>query len=103
MTFTEHIVYWDVKPFDDWFEPSDAFTAQTGITHWAVSSESRSGIYRYILWIFLESGASGFGRDYRFVDESGDTYCLTCWTDGNHSLNYNSDKPNIVRVFAEDK
>jgi hypothetical protein len=37
--------------------------------------------------------------NYLFRDESQDEYSLNCYVTGNHYVQYNSDQPNIVKIF----
>ena len=38
------------------------------------------------------------GMSFRFMDQSGDTYWCSAPRNGNHYINYNSDKPSIIGV-----
>lgn len=66
-----------------------------------------TGITRYRLWA-VGSFPSRYELDftntilysYTFTDETGDRYQFNTWTTGNHSAQYNSEKPTIVFISS---
>ncbi|KAF7373062.1 hypothetical protein MSAN_00513900 [Mycena sanguinolenta] len=59
-------------------------------------SKSSSLFYDYALDVKLTN--TGWGADYTFYDASPDLYTLTAFTNGWHTVRYNSDNPTIVHV-----
>jgi len=93
----------DWKPvggrFDDvpWIEADLAITAM-GISQYKLfdAGPNTNHIWRYQLY-FINTEGSGF----YFTDESDDEYSCSTMIDGEHNIQYNSDKPTIVSVRAK--
>lgn len=96
-TATWYSVNWPVGD-DSWKDTEEFFKKKTGIYRYRLYEQSPPTIYQYALYISVIDGGSGWGRTYTFEDQEGDEYPLTVFTDGDHSVKYNSKAPRIKRV-----
>ncbi|KAF7373051.1 hypothetical protein MSAN_00512600 [Mycena sanguinolenta] len=61
--------------------------------------DSSSLLYDYALAVKLTN--TGWGADYVFYDATPDRYTLSAFTNGWHTVRYNSDDPRIVEVETD--
>lgn len=77
---------------ETWNNTSDEVKKTTGITRYRLLSPN--GFYRYRLeFTNVEN------YNYTFSDETGDTYGVNTWSNGDHSVRYDSQKPNDEPVL----
>jgi len=70
------------------------------LTAYALYEQSIPRIYTYALKVYLTQ--TGRGTTYTFEDQGGDEYSLTAFTDGKHSVDFNSRvQPSIRRVKTD--
>ncbi|KAJ7495065.1 hypothetical protein FB451DRAFT_1019738 [Mycena latifolia] len=69
------------------------------LTQYALYEQSQPRLYTYALDVYLTN--TGFGTTYVFKDQAGDEYLLTALTNGKHSLDFDSEEPNIGRVKTD--
>ncbi|KAF7360659.1 hypothetical protein MVEN_00797600 [Mycena venus] len=69
------------------------------LTKYALYENSQPRIYTYVLHVYLTN--TGWGTTYTFEDQEGDEYALTAFTNGQHSIDFNSDAPRIKRVKTD--
>ncbi|KAM0353632.1 hypothetical protein ACHAPU_001645 [Fusarium lateritium] len=83
-----------------WVDKNSDLYKTTGITMYAVQEAYYSYWYKYQISIKTDDPYS-----YTFYDEEGDSYDLAVWTPkmspDSHDVNYNSNRPKIVRVVGK--
>jgi len=85
---------------------SNCVVGNDGATIYGITLTKTAGIYDYRITVDGQ-GPSGFfsGSFYlAFTDQSGDTYYLSLYssTREQHTVDYNSDQPNIVKIWWSD-
>jgi hypothetical protein len=87
---------------------SDLSSCITGPGNGAVYSielQPDSGFYNYIITVIAQGPTGAFNSMYlHFTDETGDTYKLWLYSSRKqqHTVAYDSDKPNIVKIEWSD-
>ncbi|PUU78395.1 hypothetical protein B9Z19DRAFT_1126819 [Tuber borchii] len=76
-----------------WVKTTDEVRTTAGITQYNLSTTPGGSIFQY----FLQFNNTDT-YDYEFYDETGDSYEVNTFTTRTHSVQYNSDKPTIVRI-----
>lgn len=84
-------VYWPTTPHQQWSEIHGDVRVG-GLTDYALWPGGR------LWWKWRLEVQNVSTRKYYFTDEDGDVYSLECINWGIHKLDYNSKKPNIVKV-----
>ncbi|KAH8172143.1 hypothetical protein LIA77_08911 [Sarocladium implicatum] len=82
-----------------WVDENSDFYKATGIRMYSVEEAYRSYWYKYQISILTDDPYS-----YTFYDEEGDSYGLVLtpeFSSETHDVNYNSNKPKIVRVVGK--
>ncbi|KAJ7581628.1 hypothetical protein C8J56DRAFT_793566, partial [Mycena floridula] len=69
------------------------------LTRYALYENTPPRFFQYTLDVYLTN--TGWGTAYTFQDQKGDSYALTAYTDGKHSVAYDSEAPTIVLVGTE--
>jgi len=69
------------------------------LTRYALYEQSQPRLYTYALYVYLTN--TGWGTTYTFEDQEGDEYPLTAFTNGAHSVDFDSSEPKIRRVRTE--
>ncbi|KAH6649428.1 hypothetical protein F5144DRAFT_5633 [Chaetomium tenue] len=87
-------VYWPTTPHQQWSEIQGDVRVG-GLTDYALWPGGR------LWWKWRLEVQNVSTRKYYFTDEDGDVYSLECINWGIHKLDYNSSKPNIVKVHWE--
>jgi hypothetical protein len=82
---------------------SNCVIGNDGAKIFEISLTTTTGIYQYQITVDGQ-GPSGIGSGYihlAFTDESGDTYYLKIYssTREQHIVDFNSDKPNIMKIW----
>ncbi len=82
---------------------SNCVIGNDGAKIFEISLTTTTGIYQYQVTVDGQ-GPSGIGSGYfylAFTDESGDTYYLKLYssTREQHIVDFNSDKPNIIKIW----
>jgi hypothetical protein len=85
---------------------SNCVVGNDGAVVYDITLIKTAGIYDYRITVDGQ-GPSGIGSGYfhlAFTDESGDTYFLKLYssTREQHTVDYNSGKPNIVKIWWSD-
>jgi hypothetical protein len=103
--FANYNVYWPQEPQRIWKETTVDIQEKTGILRYALFEASKPRMYQYTLEVEIAKGwARTFrGREYNFQDsvQGSSPYGLTAHTSGVHSVDFDSDMPNIIRVGVE--
>ena len=87
-------VNWPATDNDHWIVQDSSFIAETGISRYSLNKKRPwYKIYKKILNFTCQ-----VHYDYYFTDETGDIYECNVYRNGNHYVQYNSDKPNIMNV-----
>ncbi|MFC5045571.1 hypothetical protein ACFSTE_18635 [Aquimarina hainanensis] len=87
-------VYWPATDNDNWIVQDSSFIATTGISRYSLNKDRPwYKVYKKILNFTCQ-----VHYDYYFTDETGDIYECNVFRNGNHYVQYNSDKPNIIHV-----
>lgn len=74
-------------------------TTQDVLDKTAISSYNfTTGALRHIIFDYYLEFTSTKNYNYRFYDESGDSYQVNAFITGNHTVRFNSEKPTIVRI-----
>jgi len=76
-----------------WVKTTDDVRTTAGITQYNLSATPDGANYQYILQ-FNNTDT----YDYEFYDETNDSYEVNTWLDRTHFVQYDSDKPTIVRI-----
>lgn len=85
-------INWPPQTTRDWNTPTKEFTRQTGIDYYYVINDN--GLYfKYRIVIDISKRFK-----YVFYDQTGDYYSLECHKLGAHYVDYNSEKPTMVKV-----
>lgn len=72
---------------------------------YSIELQQDSGYYNYIITVLAQGPTGAFNSMYlHFVDETGDRYKLWIYSSRKqlHTLAYDSDKPNIVKIEWSD-
>jgi hypothetical protein len=90
-------VNWPVGP-NTWITTDSSFLATTGISRYKLHSNDAApgnnvGGYAYRLEFSNEEH-----YDYNFFDEEGDSYRCNTFSNTDHFVRYNSDKPTIAYI-----
>ena len=87
-------VYWPVSDSDEWIPTSSNVIKETGITRYALyKTHGDESFHQYTLrFTNIET------YDYFFTDEISDFYQSDAYSNGDHYVQYDSEKPNIVAV-----
>jgi hypothetical protein len=77
----------------DWIVQSGSFITTTAISRYKLLKQPWYKIYGTVLHFTCQEH-----YDYYFTDESGDIYNCNVYANGNHYVQYNSDRPNIMHI-----
>lgn len=102
--FVYFSVDWPVERERIWKATTADIQERTGISCYALFENSKPRIYDYSLEVDIDNGwARMTRRQYRFTDSAQvpDTYILSAYKSGRHSVEFNSDMPRIIRVGVE--
>ncbi|ETS80702.1 hypothetical protein PFICI_08231 [Pestalotiopsis fici W106-1] len=83
-------VDWPVD--NEWHQTSQDFANETGITAYQVGT-SYSPFYIYFVEIVTNEH-----YNYKFYDQTGESYDLDVFVDGDHVIRYNSQQPTIGQI-----
>ncbi|KAL8877709.1 MAG: hypothetical protein Q9198_004322, partial [Flavoplaca austrocitrina] len=86
------VVNWPFDKNDDWKSTRNDVQDTAAITRYSFYSSS-SPIYDYVLEI-----TNTVDYNYRFYDQTGDSYQINTYEEGDHLVRYNSEKPNVVFI-----
>lgn len=86
-------IYWPVST-PTWLKPAQRIIDQVDISRYYVT-KNPGWWYDYILYITNTENWS-----YTFYDETGDSYGLNCYQQGDHYVAYDSTQPTIVKIVA---
>ncbi|TEB29164.1 hypothetical protein FA13DRAFT_664718 [Coprinellus micaceus] len=91
-------VRWDVQDGSNWNAATPEVKKTAGITQYYIQRHSTKpdGTVSCTLHI---TNTKRYG--YHFYDETGDGYWLSTWLNRDHSLDYESKKPNIVFITGD--
>ena len=91
-------VLWEVQDSDDWNPTNREVKNTSGITQYYVQRHSTKADGTVSCTLHI-TNTKNYG--YHFHDETGDSYWLSTWLNRNHTLDYESKKPNIVFVTGD--
>ncbi|KAL9011250.1 MAG: hypothetical protein Q9180_009210 [Flavoplaca navasiana] len=86
------VVNWPFDKNDDWKSTRNDVQDTAAITRYSLYSSS-SPIYDYVLEI-----TNMVDYNYRFYDQTGDSYQINTYEEGDHLVRYNSEKPKVVFI-----
>ncbi|VXB49759.1 conserved hypothetical protein [Flavobacterium sp. 9AF] len=87
-------VDWPATNSSDWIVQDSSFIATTGISRYSLDKDRPWYKYYKIVLNFTAQ----VHYDYYFTDETGDIYECNVYSNGDHYVQYNSEKPNIIHV-----
>ncbi|HET7230787.1 MAG TPA: hypothetical protein VFJ16_12335 [Longimicrobium sp.] len=86
--------------------PSNCIVGNDAATVYGITLTKTAGIYTYRITVDGQGPSGLFGGFFHlaFTDQSGDTYYLSLYssTREQHTVDYNSDQPNIVKIWWSD-
>jgi hypothetical protein len=87
-------VNWPATDDDSWIVQDSSFIATTGISRYSLDKNRPwYKIYKKVLSFTAQEH-----YDYYFTDETGDIYECNVYYNGDHYVQYNSEKPNIIHI-----
>lgn len=89
-------VDWPVAGNDNWIVQDNAFIAKTGISRYTLYENPWYKFYKYRLKFTCQEH-----YDYYFTDETGDIYECNAYVNGDHNVQFDSDKPKIMHIKGD--
>lgn len=89
-------VNWPVNDNEDWTQTSDEVKLKAGITRYKLYRNTGFSPF----WQYCLEFTNNQNFDYRFKDQSGDSYNVDTWRNSDHSVKYWSNGPTIKTIYG---